>query len=76
MHEKRLTKFWANSIYSMSARQETRESHVTETLQKLSAQGLDLPSKMDASEFMEQMSTTQDAATVAQAHSDKLKMKA
>ena len=76
MHEKNLTKFFANSVYSMSASQETRDNHVTETLRKLSAQGLDLPSKIDGSEFMEQMSTTQDAAMVAKAHRDKLKMKA
>ena len=76
MHEKGLTKFFVNSIYSMSAKQETRDNHVTETLHKLSAQGLDLPSKMDVFEFMEQMSTTQDAAMVAKAHSEKLRMKA
>ena len=63
LHEKNLTKFWTNSVYSTSDNQDTRDADVTTTIEKLSQQGVELQSKTDAREFMARRASMIASAT-------------
>ena len=52
LHEKGLTKFWSNSIYSTADNQDTRDADIANTIEKLSQQGVELRSKTDATDFV------------------------